>query len=1162
MDREQAKRNIKETFEASFNEEKFIYFIINLFNLKQSDIKNTSFGVRQGYNIPEMFRSYISRFQRIAKYLKDDNRIDVLIVYLKKETSIEYARSMQRNFIAGYLKGNYGSDNLKDAALVAFVSPDKEDWRFSLVKIDYRFEEGKTGRKVKEEFTPARRWSFLVGKNEKSHTAQSQLVDMLADDKHNPTLSQLEEAFNIETVTKEFFIQYRNLFIQTKEALDKVLEINPKVKFEFEAKGVNTIDFAKKLLGQIVFLYFLQKKSWFGVGRDSNWGTGSKHFLRELFEKKHSSYYNFFNDILEPLFYEALRVGEDRRHLDYYYSRFNCRIPFLNGGLFDPIGNYDWVHTDIVLPDSLFSNNISTKEGDIGNGILDIFDRYNFTVREDEPLEKEVAIDPELLGKAYEKFNAIRPDNFEEYKKVLRSGKKGSENKFNKQYGVYYTPREIVHYMCQQSLIHYLMAELNGDAVSYERVGESNLDMFGNKARKGQLDITIEHKDHPTILKEDIDAFIRLGEQFRENDEIALIKEEQINNGMQKSSTIEPLLPESIRKNASLIDEKLENITICDPAVGSGAFPVGMMNEIVKARTVLTPYLEDDFRTTYNFKRQCIEKSLYGVDIDPGAVEIAKLRLWLSLIIEEEDFKEIKPLPNLDYKIVCGNSLLGYPYTPRGLEKIEQLKIEFFNETNPLKKNKLKDQVNDAIYSLYKDTNRSLGYKVNFDFKINFSEIFRKNGGFDVVIANPPYVGIAKLVTKNLLKKQNFTTFESTGDIYSLFYEKGNWLLKYKGLLCFITSNKWLRTNYGRSTRKFFLEHTNPLQLLDFGQSMVFDSAIVHSNILLFEKATNQHKTLACQLKETEYKLNKSLVSYFEQYQILVDYFTEDIWSIKSKQEIQIKEKIERVGEPLRNWKINFYRGILTGLNEAFIIDTKTKNELIQKDAKNTEIIKPILRGRDVRRYYCKFANFWLINTHNGLKHKGIKQIDVQKEFPTIYKYLLRFKDKAEPRADQGDHWTNLRNCAFLHEIEKPKIVFSEIVSEPQFHLDIENYYPEATAFLITGNNLKYLIALLNSKTITYVFKNFYAGGELVGKYRYKKAFLQNLPLAQISKSQQQPFISCVDSIITITKDEDYLQNQQKQARVKNLEQEIDQMVYQLYGLTEEEIAIITGNVK
>ena len=221
---------------------------------------------------------------------------------------------------------------MKDAALVAFVSPDGDDWRFSLVKMDYRFEEGKGGRvKVKEEFTPARRWSFLVGKNENSHTAQSKLYPIIADVEHNPTLAELEEAFNIEKVTKEFFEKYRDLFLRTKEMLDEVVSNDPKIKADFEAKGVNTVDFAKKLLGQIVFLYFLQKKGWFGVARDADWGTGTKHFLRELFDSRHSAYKNFFNDILEPLFYEALRI--DRSHDDGYYSRFNCKIPFLNGGL-------------------------------------------------------------------------------------------------------------------------------------------------------------------------------------------------------------------------------------------------------------------------------------------------------------------------------------------------------------------------------------------------------------------------------------------------------------------------------------------------------------------------------------------------------------------------------------------------------------------------------------------------------------------------------------------------------------------------------------------------------------------------------------------------------------------------------------------------------------
>src|SRR3990172_5939613 len=467
MDKQQAKYIIQETFENPFERERFIGFIKNLLNR----IEEATF-TYQGQFIPDAYKGYISSLERIGKFNDGENRIDMLIIKLQKETSLERARTMQRNFVAWYLNGSRGGE-LKEAALVAFVSPDEEDWRFSLVKMDYKFEQTKTGRmKVMEDFTPARRWSFLVGKNETSHTAQSRLVNMLANDEHSPTIKELENAFDIETVTKEFFIKYRELFIRTKEELDKVVKSDAKIKADFEAKGVNTVDFAKKLLGQIIFLYFLQKKGWFGVARDAEWNTGSKHFLRELFEKKVTQAsslssqtnkqdacdtINFFNDILEPLFYDALR--NDRSHDDHYYSRFNCKIPFLNGGLFDPIGNnggYDWVHTDICLPDSLFSNKNKTKEGDEGDGILDIFDRYNFTVREDEPLEKEVAIDPELLGKAYEKFNAIRPDNFEEYKKALKSGKKGEESKFNKQYGVYYTPREIVHYMCQQSLINYL----------------------------------------------------------------------------------------------------------------------------------------------------------------------------------------------------------------------------------------------------------------------------------------------------------------------------------------------------------------------------------------------------------------------------------------------------------------------------------------------------------------------------------------------------------------------------------------------------------------------------------------------------------------------------------------------------------------------------------
>jgi hypothetical protein len=416
-----------------------------------------------------------------------------------------------------------------------------------------------------------------VGANEKSHTAQSRLVNILANNRLDPTLEEIEQAFDIETVTKEFFLKYRELFLRTKEALDKVVENDAKIKADFEEKGVDTVNFAKKLLGQIVFLYFLQKKGWFGVGRDDNWGSGSKYFLRELFEKKHGEYENFFNNILEPLFYEALRFdcGEDQ-----YYSRFNCKIPFLNGGLFDPIGDYDWIHTDILLPDILFSNKKKTQDGDIGDGILDVFDRYNFTVKEDEPLEKEVAIDPELLGKAYEKFNAIRPDNFDDFQKALKSGKTGEENKFNKKYGVYYTPREVVHYMCRQSLVNYLDTAVNSGKKPFGARPAIQKNLLGPQPPK-QLSITPDHK---IISKKDIEILIHTGEHVSENEARVLRKGKE-------TRTYSHELPESIRQYAALIDEELDDITVCDPAVGSGAFPVGMMNEIVKVRNVLTTFL-------------------------------------------------------------------------------------------------------------------------------------------------------------------------------------------------------------------------------------------------------------------------------------------------------------------------------------------------------------------------------------------------------------------------------------------------------------------------------------------------------------------------------------------------------------------------------------------
>lgn len=1139
MDQEQAKKLIKNTFESAFDKNRFTLFIKNLLN----SIDESKYFHAHGY-VKESFQNIIKTYERIGTYKSPDGKcIDIIIVYLQKAFSIHHARVTQRNFAGKYLSDRGG----KDAGLFAYVGPDEVDWRFSLVTMDYSFKETPDGKhKVVTEFSPARRWSFLVGENEKSHTAQKQLVSLLADDENNPTLAQLIEAFNIEKVSNEFFLEYRNLFIRTKEELDKIVKNDPRVKSEFLSKGVNTVDFAKKLLGQIVFLYFLQKKGWFGVARDENWGAGSKKFLRELFEKKHSNYNNFFNDILEPLFYEALR--NDRSYDSHFYSRFNCKIPFLNGGLFDPIGNYDWVNTDICLPDHLFSNSFLSKQGDIGNGILDIFDRYNFTVREDEPLEKEVAIDPELLGKAYEKFNAIRPDNFAEYQEVLKSGTKGNENKFNKQYGVYYTPREIVHYMCQQSLIHFLESELNGKTVSYERVGKPNLDMFGNEIRKGQLDITIEHKDHSTIPIKDIETFIQLGEQYRENDEIALQKEKKINNGEQNSSTIKALLPESIRKNASLIDEKLANITVCDPAVGSGAFPVGMMNEIVKARNVLTPYIKDDSRTIYNYKRQCIEKTLYGVDIDPGAVEIAKLRLWLSLIVEEEDFKNIKPLPNLDYKIVCGDSLLGIErdlFNDNLFTELEKLKPLYFKETNPTNKEAYRNNINNLIHQL---TN---GKKI-FDFEIYFSEVFHEKGGFDVVIANPPYVRQEKIKDqKPLLKK--YELFNPISDLYTYFYEKGFNILKENGILTYITSNKFLRARYGKNIRNYFKTKTTIKTIINFGSRHIFE-AITNTLIFVGIKA-NTKDNLFDYSDDIEIP-NKIKFPQNE--------LRDSEWTIAKPEIINLKNKIETVGIPLKQWKVKMNYGIKTGLNEAFIIDTPTKERLCKEDSKSAEILKPLLRGRDIEKYHYKWAGLWLISMFPVLK------INID-SYPTIKKYLLSFgKEKLAQdgkkypngitsRKKTGNKWFETQDqIAYYKDFSEEKIIWLELTDVNKFAYSDKEDYLLAGSFLMVGESLKYLLAYLNSKLCLFNF-SLICNSSGMDTIQWKKFALEKLPVKKISNNEQKPFIDLVDKILEITETDDYLENVEKQSEVREYEKQIDQMVYKLYELTPEEIKIVEG---
>jgi len=1182
MNRQEAVRLIKETFNNPFDEDRFRLFAKNLFN----ELDESKAFAYHGQYIPDAFKDHVRQYKRIGKYTDPgDIELDVLVVFLKKETSLERARTMQRNFVANYLK-NRGE---KDAAIVAFCTDGLEDWRFSFVRMDYRTIQTDSGKvKVKEDLTPARRYSFLVGRNEPNHTAQQQLVPILEDDRNNPTLADIEHAFNIESVTKEFFNRYKDLFLKVKDELDTVVAADQKIKTEFENRNIDTANFAKKLLGQIVFLYFIQKKGWLGVVKDKTWGTGPRNFLRKLFEKEIVSYDNFFNDILEPLFYEALAT--DRGEVSFY-SRFNCKIPFLNGGLFEPINGYNWEETDILLKNDTFEE------------ILDTFDLYNFTVREDEPLEREVAVDPEMLGKVFENLLEVRD---------------------RKSKGTYYTPREIVHYMCQRTLISYLDSTLNGnkDTVSLE-----------------QLNLT-EEKTQPLVPRADIEAFIRYGEFTLENDK-------RVVDEGRETKTYPFQLYDTIRNNSVLIDEALSSVKICDPAIGSGAFPVGIMHEIVKARETLTTYLgQVKHRTRYDFKRHAIQESIYGVDIDPSAVEIAKLRLWLSLVVDEDDYYSIKPLPNLDYKIMQGNSLfeeyegnklfdekliisvyseneedikavkerlatLQQEYIKNSqksrLTRVEKQKLkteigkqtalidnllerrtpdpqkielfeyesDAFKISNKLrtlhakifeiseigKKETLRQQIEELEWQLIEATlkeqndksalsniekYRKSCNKPFFIWKLHFSEVFQGREGFDIIIANPPYVRHEAIKHfKKQLAKEFVGFFCGTADLYTYFYKKGLSLLKPGGHLCFIAPNKFMRAGYGKNTRKLLSSNAMPKIVIDFCDLPIFDATTYPSIILLEKRLPGvRDKALAATFTDATQlsHLEETLSSIG--FPIPISSLKKEGWNLERPEILTLIKKIRESGMPLGKY-VNgrFYRGITTGLNEAFVIDNATKEKLISEDPSSADVIKPWLRGRDIKKWKAQWAGlyFLYIPWH----------FDITK-YAVILEHLKKFKKQLENRnlAEKDRYeWYALQRYAadYYTDFEKNKIIYPDISQFPKFAWDESKAFLGNTAYIIPTDEI-WLVGLLNSNLLWWFYIHL-SSAIRGGFVRYIGQYMEQLPIPSASEREKALIIDRVKTILAEPDD----------PNIPRLEAEINALVYDLYNLTPDEIAIVEG---
>ncbi len=1067
MNYAEAKQQVEKVFNTEFKEENYRLFIRNLMH----GCTEINKGWLRGAEIRRSFSEHIDQYKRVAKFdYGNDIRIDAIIVRVKSIRALANARTMQRNFVAWYLKESYSKN--KDAALVAFYAKDCDDWRLSFVRMDYKYDKSKD--EITTDITPAKRFSFLLGESEKTHTAQSRFAELLAS-KEAINIESLQKAFAIEPMTKEFFGEYKNLYNDLNDALRKYISKsqNKEIKAEFSNKNIKTEDFAKRLLGQIVFMYFLQKKGWLGVKKGERWGTGHKDFLRRLYNGEYDNYDNFFDGILEPLFYEALATERS----DNYYDHLKCRIPFLNGGLFEPIGKYDWVNKDMLLDNAIFAK------------IFDTFDQYNFTVREDEPLDKEVAVDPEMLGMVFE--NLI-PEN----------ERKGS--------GTYYTPREIVHYMCQSSLIGYLDSKINAS--------------------------------QKLIPKSELEKFIYHSDAFQEHDKKS---EETYKSKGKYTKTYSIKVPKSIKNNAKTLDKLLADIKVCDPAIGSGAFPVGLMNEIVRIRIMLDAYNLYN-HNQYDLKRHAIKHSLHGADIESSAVDIAKLRLWLSLVVDEDNFDDIQPLPNLDYKIFPGDSLLGMKFDifdGDKIDKFKDLKNEYFDETSRKKKDGLEKDIENILSELSPNTNKSI--------ELYFCELFKEGskGGFDIVIGNPPYIQLQKDggLLANKYKNNKFETFTGAGDIYCLFYERALNIAATGGALCYITSNKWMQSGYGKFLRKFFCAN-DPQLLIDFGGHKVFETATVDTNILHIKKQKNRDKLIALKIKD-DYKKGGNIADYVDKHRVQLTIDRDKPWFVGSKKELLLKRKIEKYGLPIKDWDVVVNRGILTCCNEAFIIDRAKRNELIRQDPNSKQIIKQILRGRDIIRYSYSRSGLFLIAVHNGYSKNTTAHDAVNiNDYPAVKKHLDSYWDALEARSDQGGTVYNLRPCSYWYDFSKVKLVWGEITGKPSFTTLLEDTYINNKAYMMTGHNIKYLCGVLNSKCLSLYYPTISTNIDAGGKRNIKQ-----IPVPAVTadnKKQVNQIEELVDKILAAKENN-------PDANTSALESKIDAIVYQLYKLSKEEIALV-----
>lgn len=908
-------------------------------------------------------------------------------------------------------------------------------------------------------------------------------------------------------------------------------------------------------------------------------------------------------DKLSELFFEVLaKEKSTRKKSEFAY------LPYLNSSLFEKQSIENTLEISSLSNDlKLFyykntvlkDDKCKAKKGQVGllEYLFEFLDSFDFGSDDEqsEILTQKELISSSVLGNVFEKLNGYKEGSF-------------------------YTPSFITSYMCKESITKVVIDKFNAQF--------------------------------------DLDA-------------------KNINE-----------LRKSLRKEDKKAQKELLNsIKICDPAVGSGHFLVSALNVMLSIYDELNLFDEEFYlevqndeilitgrkgefieykrpstpkdkahliqQELFHTKKDIIENNLFGVDINPNSCEITKLRLWIELLkhsfyqnFDDENYHDLKTLPNIDINIKCGNSLVSYFETGKSLnhypnikerinkykrivkdykegfytdkshinQEIKNLKISFKNFCFADKFKKEMKGFNDKCEKYSKkygnflainDENLKFFVSANltlfdfdekeatkefanlkkeydnifnlesnhpFEWRFEFPEILDDDGnfkGFDLIIGNPPYIRQEELKELKPHLTKNYKVYKGTSDIYTYFYELGFNVLKDRGgVLSYITSNKYTRAGYGGALREFLLKNVKFLEYTDLNGIKVFDSATVDTSILCFEKSKskdNKFKYLALSneiLKTCAY--NIGLYKDFAEFS--QNSLSKESFTFSDKNTSALKAKIERIGTPLKEWYgLNINYGIKTGYNEAFIITTEKRNEILAncKDEAEKErtakLIRKMLRGRDIKRYSYEWAGLWVINTHNGYKNQNGEKVEAIniKHYPSLKKHFDEFYPQLEKRADKGLTPYNLRNCAYLDEFEKEKIVWNPVSGEYLFSYIKEHIFFNNSLFMMTLDvfSLKYILAFMNSNCYKWLI-TLKTNLIQTGSYAYgAKDKIERLPIPKINSKNEKlanELINLVDEILKA-------KEQDKNANTQELENKINSIVYKLYNLTEEEIKIIEG---